>query len=250
MLKQGMLVPLVDSLPACEMLVAYGSGVFSQGQQSEDKSKLTDVLVVVDDAVAWHRANIEMNAAHYPFWLRGPERASKFQTFGGARMIFFPYVKLASLQCKYGVIGTADLIRDLTEWDALYCAGRLQKPVRLLKPPVSLDLRNALETNLSQAVGVAALLLAASRKPVLSETELFVQIARLSYDGDVRMAFAENPNKVTDIVTNNLEAFGALYRSHIDTLVKQGVLNWGKPVDLARVHVRFGVFVFCFVLIF
>lgn len=29
---------------------------------------------------------------------------------------------------KYGVVGTAMLIRDLTQWDSLFCAGRLHKP--------------------------------------------------------------------------------------------------------------------------
>ena len=34
---------------------------------------------------------------------------------------------------KYGVISLAALERDLQQWDTLYCAGRLHKPVMTLR---------------------------------------------------------------------------------------------------------------------
>ena len=222
----------VGCFPPCSMMAAYGSGVFSQG--SEDKSKLVDLLVVAKDVSEWHEKNLCLNESHYPRWMRNAARARWFQTKGGARMTFFPYVNLGGFRCKYGVIGEADLIRDLANWDTLYCAGRLHKPVRLLHAPTpSSELDTALKTNLTFAVSAAMVLLASSGRVVASEGDVYTQISRLSYDGDIRMLFAENPRKVENIVSNNLAAFNSLYRTRLDNMLDQGVLHWGKPIQMS-----------------
>ncbi len=226
----------VAALPPCEMVVAYGSGVFGQGAKSEaDPTRLTDLLVVVRDGAAWHRANQAANSEHYPPWLRGrPERAARLQRWGGAHMLFFPFVRLDSLACKYGVIEAAALRRDLDEWDALYCSGRLHKPVRLaLEPAAETGLAQAMERNCGSAVSAAVALLSVSGRAVASEEEVFLEIARLSYEGDVRMAVGEDPNKVTNIVRSNLAAFSALYRGHLERLLRDGTLAYGRPVSAA-----------------
>lgn len=56
---------------------------------------------------------------------------------------------------KYGVIGTEALCRDLTQWDALYAAGRLQKPVLTLRESRAVTAANAA----NQAAALAASLL-------------------------------------------------------------------------------------------
>ncbi|RMZ55854.1 hypothetical protein APUTEX25_003820 [Auxenochlorella protothecoides] len=42
---------------------------------------------------------------------------------------------------KYGVIRESELERDLTQWNSLYCAGRLQKPPDLLQALCALSYR-------------------------------------------------------------------------------------------------------------
>ena len=58
---------------------------------------------------------------------------------------------------KYGVIGTQLLYDDLQCWDSLYIAGRMQKPVLMLKDYAKLPL--ARKNNLDAAFAMALLLL-------------------------------------------------------------------------------------------
>lgn len=58
---------------------------------------------------------------------------------------------------KYGVIGTQLLYDDLQHWDSLYIAGRMQKPVLMLKDYAKLPL--ARKNNLDAAFTMALLLL-------------------------------------------------------------------------------------------
>ncbi len=48
--------------------------------------------------------------------------------------------------------------------------------------------------------------------------ELYHAIAGISYMGDPRMSFAENPNKVANIVSNQISNFRQLYAPLIETL--------------------------------
>jgi translocator assembly and maintenance protein 41 len=110
------------------------------------------------------------------------------------------------------VIETRDLVTDLQRWDSLYIAGRLQKPVKLLSDRTK-ELDLALQSNLKYAVNVAVTIMALETpQPSFSEKDLYLAISRLSYEGDIRMLFAEDPQKVENIVNNNFEHFAALYR--------------------------------------
>jgi mitochondrial translocator assembly and maintenance protein 41 len=91
---------------------------------------------------------------------------------------------------KYGVIETEDLLDDLYNWTSFYCAGRFQKPVLVLKSDA--QVQAAVDRNLLSALAMG-ILLSPER---YSDQDLFVKIAGLSYLGDVRMRFAENPKKV------------------------------------------------------
>lgn len=86
------------------------------------------------------------------------------------------------------------LQRDLEEWETLYLAGRLQKPVKILRQDAKLGL--ATKSNLENAIRVSLLMLPEQ----FSEEELFLKIAGLSYSGDFRMRIGENPYKVYNIV--------------------------------------------------
>ena len=107
---------------------------------------------------------------------------------------------------KYGVISLATLRQDLVDWRHLYAAGRLHKPVNILRNDGSVD--NALRQNLCSAVSVALLLL----PDEFSEMELYTTIASLSYTGDPRVGIGEHPDKVKNIVVPVLSAFRSLYQ--------------------------------------
>lgn len=113
---------------------------------------------------------------------------------------------------KYGVVSVDTLCRDLTDWDTLYLAGRLQKPVKILRDDPKVRLANHI--NLISAVRVALLLL----PQTFSEHQLYTTIAGLSYMGDPRMRFAENPHKVQNIVSNQVANFRRLYYPLIEQL--------------------------------
>lgn len=114
---------------------------------------------------------------------------------------------------KYGVVNIDTLCHDLSEWDTLYLAGRLQKPVKILRDDPRVRLAN--QINLLSAVRVALLLLPEK----FTEYQLYTTIAGISYMGDPRMRlYAENPNKVQNIVDNQLSNFRRLYSPLIDQL--------------------------------
>jgi hypothetical protein len=58
----------------------------------------------------------------------------------------------------------------------------------------------------------------------LEETTLYHTLAHLSYLGDVRVGVAEDPHKVTRIVTANLSAFQEIYRPILTRLHQRGLL--------------------------
>ena len=91
---------------------------------------------------------------------------------------------------KYGVISKGYMLEDLKTWSNLYTAGRLQKPVRILKHNTVIEA--AIKLNLESAVRTSLLMLPEK----FDEIDLYLNIAALSYVGDPRMYFGENPKKV------------------------------------------------------
>lgn len=121
---------------------------------------------------------------------------------------------------KYGVINIDTLCRDLSEWDTLYLAGRLQKPVKILRDDPRVRVAN--QINLLSALRVALLLLPEK----FSEKTLYSTIAGISYLGDPRMKlFTENPHKVHNIVANQLHNFRQLYSPLVEQLPNVNFLS-------------------------
>lgn len=96
---------------------------------------------------------------------------------------------------KYGVASLAGLQRDLASWDALYLAGRMQKPTLTLGP-LHPAVAAAQEHNLQSAVRASLLLL----PETFTLRELLHTVCGLSYAGDLRMGLAEDSKKVERIV--------------------------------------------------
>lgn len=109
------------------------------------------------------------------------------------------------------------LLRDLEEWETLYLAGRLQKPVKILRDDAKVKL--ATKQNLENAVRVALLMLPER----FAEEDLFLKIAGLSYRGDFRMLFGENPHKVYNIVYAQMDAF---HEKYVDIITELPNVNY------------------------
>ncbi|CAM9106839.1 unnamed protein product [Ascophyllum nodosum] len=219
------LTELIEAFPAVDFAFAYGSGVIQQQGYSKHVSSaselpMLDLVLAVKDSEAWHRSNLESrNSEHYSGVARllGAGRVAQLQEGFGAKMYYNTLIPITSTphrgrSMKYGVISTKHLTEDLRDWTWLYAAGRLQKPVRVIQ--ASGEVSSAIQENLVSATKVALLLLPES----FSAKELYKTIAGLSYTGDFRMYFGENPNKVRNIVASTLDRFQNLYDPAIQTI--------------------------------
>ena len=212
---------------------AYGSGVFPQTASSISSSsalhpnpspaistvqkgsgKMIDFVFGVSYTQHWHSLNLQQHRDHYSaIGSLGSSLVSRIQDKWGAGVYFNPYVTVNGTLIKYGVVNLDTLCKDLSEWDTLYLAGRLQKPVKILRDDPRVRLAN--QINLMSAVRTALLLL----PPTFSEQDLYKTIAGISYLGDPRMSLgAENLNKVANIVKHQLPNFRRLYAPLVENL--------------------------------
>ncbi|KAF3928549.1 hypothetical protein ABW21_db0207061 [Orbilia brochopaga] len=203
---------------------AYGSGVFSQGTVSSEKPMI-DLIFGVTYTQHWHSLNLTEHPDHYSFLGRlGSGVVARVQDDFGAGVYFNTYVELNGMMIKYGVVNLDTFCRDLADWETLYLAGRMHKPVKILRDDSKVRLAN--QANLLSALRVALLLLPEQ----FTEEQLYHTIAGISYMGDPRMnLFAENPHKVANIVANQLPNFRRLYSPLVDTL--PNLVFKGDPVD-------------------
>ncbi|KAK4978297.1 hypothetical protein LTR28_006480 [Elasticomyces elasticus] len=215
---------------------AYGSGVFSQSTTKSSSysdhlsphpnppeavkkwqsggGKIIDFMFGVSHTQHWHSLNMAQHPSHYSaLRYTGSYALSRIQDSFGACVYFNPYITVNGTMIKYGVVNLSTICRDLSEWDTLYLAGRLQKPVKILRDDPRVRLAN--QINLISAVRTALLMLPER----FTERELYERVAGISYMGDPRMRFrAENPKKVDNIVAAQLPNFRQLYVPLIDNL--------------------------------
>jgi len=217
---------------------AYGSGVFPQSKPTAasgttssvtsihqkaplavikaqgGQPKMIDFIFGVSYTQHWHSLNLQQHRSHYSaLGSLGSGAVSNVQDKWGAGVYFNPYITVNGTLIKYGVVNLDTLCTDLSEWTTLYIAGRLQKPVKILRDDPRVRLAN--QVNLISALRTALLLL----PPSFTEQELYSTIANISYMGDPRMSLpTEDPSKVANIVGNNLPNFRRLYGPLIDNL--------------------------------
>lgn len=207
---------ILSSFPAEHLVYcfAYGSGVFKQSNASSN-SNMIDFIFTVDDPERWHELNLKKNRSHYSAMCYfGPKAISHLQTNLASKMYFNSMVPIEDKVIKYGVISYDDLIADLLDWNFLYSAGRLHKPVQVVVPSSDSRLMSALRLNLQSAVHAALLLL----PEYFTENQLYKTITSLSYTGDFRMTFGEDKNKVSNIVGGQMSEFRLLYSPVLKTL--------------------------------
>ncbi|XP_022081193.1 phosphatidate cytidylyltransferase, mitochondrial-like [Acanthaster planci] len=194
------------------MAFAYGSGVFKQ-IGNRDKDNMIDFIFVVGNATDWHEQNLRRNPDHYSgLRLLGARNIASIQENIGASVYFNTLVRCEDRLIKYGVVSRASLIKELINWDTLYLSGRLHKPVSIVQRSSSRKLYNAIRRNLQSAFYASLLQLPES----FTEEQLFLKIAGLSYQGDFRMVFGEDKNKVSNIVKGNLDGFRSYYHDMLD----------------------------------
>jgi translocator assembly and maintenance protein 41 len=168
---------------------------------------MIDFIFGVTYSQHWHSLNMHEHRDHYSALASlGSGAVTAVQEKWGAGVYFNPYVTVNGTLIKYGVVNLDDLCTDLSTWSTLYIAGRLQKPVKILRDDPRVRLAN--QVNLISALRTALLLL----PPKFTEWELYATIANISYIGDLRMSLpAEDPSKIANIVGNNIPNFRRLY---------------------------------------
>ncbi|XP_012262379.2 phosphatidate cytidylyltransferase, mitochondrial [Athalia rosae] len=227
-----------------KLCFAYGSGVMKQKVGDLSKNML-DLVFVVGNPGQWHKENIERNPGHYAWMMQklGHKAVAHVQERWDAKIYYNTLVKTKEGRLiKYGVISEVSLIEDLLDWNVLYLAGRLHKPVQVLvKPLEESALRRALLQNLHSAVHAALIMLPEH----FSEADFYRAIASLSYNGDFRMIFGEDKNKVNNIVIPQLQRFRSLYGpvlKHFDRYIEipkadeAAVMCHQDTSPFARIH--------------
>ncbi|GIL94530.1 hypothetical protein Vretimale_762, partial [Volvox reticuliferus] len=182
------------------------------------RGPVIDFIFAVKDAHEWHQQNLSRNPDHYSWVGRlGPNVVCGVAEAVGVGVHFNTLVQLdGQMMIKYGVIEAASLERDLSLWEHLYIAGRMQKPVTPLLPAPPGPLAAAQESNLHNALAAALVLL----PPTFTEEELLRTLVGLSYRGDIRLAVgAEDPHKVARIVDGSWDA---LYSMYMPLLIQSG----------------------------
>lgn len=257
-------------------------------------SSMLDLLFVHPDPLAFHLSQLSIpNSSHYAslrHFKSWPGVLNAVQEYG-AGVWYNTLVKLpftlpnqtndqsssavtsppmqSSRMVKYGVISTKRLKQDLEQWDSLYIAGRMHKPMHLLtcsssvSSAASSNLRSALRTALllldsqtpdAEAAAVTALHSRASTKlphpsPYLlsdpststslmrfSLFSLFSRLVSLSYAGDIRMGLAENPHKVASIVHGSWNSIIPLYRKAMIEVLGEESRSAMRPDDVVEVY--------------
>ena len=175
---------------------------------------MIDFIFGVSYTQHWHSLNLQQHRNHYSaVGSLGSSFVSRIQDSWGAGVYYNTYVNVNGILIKYGVVNLDTLCRDLSQWDTLYLAGRLQKPVKILRDDPRVRLAN--QVNLISALRTALLLLPST----FTEQDLYGTIAGISYLGDPRMSLpTENANKVANIVTHQLPNFRRLYAPLIENM--------------------------------
>ena len=112
---------------------------------------------------------------------------------------------------KIGLVEFGPTMRHLIDWRSFYIPGRLHKPFKVLEVEDEMALQTFTERvkwNRVKALQVAFYL-----KP--NEThirEVLSRLVGLSYLGDLRMRWAENPRKIENIVDGQFEHLLDIYR--------------------------------------
>lgn len=198
---------IVDNREDIIAAYGYGSGFIHQAGYKDSTKKSLDLIFVVDDIKKWNSKNFKINRKDYSKYTKAIFRITpKCILKSGTSIIYNVVSGRYENDFKYGLIDKKDFLNDLYNWKHFYVCGRMQKPVYTIKSNEELD--NAIRFNRKVAL-IASLMILNEEKITLNI--LFEQICKLSYEGDVRNLFVENPNKVKNIVKGSIDEFVKIY---------------------------------------
>ncbi|MDH5533538.1 MAG: phosphatidate cytidylyltransferase [Candidatus Pacebacteria bacterium] len=216
-----------DHFGETSMVMMYGSAAFEQlGYSEEDiRSSKLDCIIAVPDIKKWQVKHGQRHPEDFPMiaHLIGPNLRSKMQ----GKKTWFIHTELPIQDGKYqrkikvGIIEQASLVNDLSNWDQFYIAGRMQKPTYIAESDQ--EIQHALYYQTMKQGLHLALLQSIGGQP-LKLRDLYITLSNLSYTGDTRMKFAEDPNKVANIVDANKWRYDLMYMSLIKEAESQGLL--------------------------
>lgn len=183
-----------------------------ESAKAKEEQPMLDFLFGVTHPSHWHDLNMIDHRDHYSFLARllGSTIVSYIGEEIGAGFWFNVECLVKGRIIKYGIISIDALCRDLNDWQSLYAAGRLHKPVKILRDEARV--RIACQVNLRSALRTSLLLLPRN----FHKRDLYETITSLSYRGDVRMKYAENPKKIKNIVEGQYDLFDKLYSPFIN----------------------------------
>ena len=196
----------ISKRPECLGVYGYGSGVFKQvGYEEDDKVQL-DLIFIVEDIKKWNVTNIEMNPTDYSKSSKKYfTKTSREKLMGLTGITYLSNIEEDGNTFKYGVVDYEAFKNSLSTWNSFYVPGRFQKTIKEFKS--NDDIRKLIIDNRRSAV-ITSLLISDSNTNVKN---LLVKLCQLSYAGDTRMAFAENPRKVLNIVEGSYDKFIDMY---------------------------------------
>lgn len=204
--KKVIIKKFSDERPVARAVYGYGSGVFRQAHTSENGRVLMDAIFIVDDLCDWHHNNMVCNPSDYSLIGRVHLSRKNISAIKGVNKItYFSEIKDGEFIFKYGVIEIDDFLRSLDTWENIFVAGRFHKPV--LEIESSSLIRDSIDYNRRSALIIACLFC----DRVVSKKGIYNKLCGLSYLGDARMAIAENPHKVENIVDGSFDILEKIY---------------------------------------
>ncbi len=210
---------------------AYGSGVLKQiGYAPEQlNSVMIDLMLVVDSTKDFHGTNLKVNISHYSSIMSSDigqrNLLEPVQRFG-AGVYFNTDIPFGDGKAKYGIVQYDRFRSDLSQWDTLYLAGRLHKPVHELIGPDE-EISELRRDNLIFALHSALLMLPEK----FNRLDLLQMIVGLSYLGDIRQGLAENPRKIRNIAEGQFEALWSMYEPLLAEVGFDDICQVLQPVD-------------------
>ena len=225
MSNKDVIKKFIEKRPKVIAAYGYGSGVFKQAGYNDNEEVQLDLIFIVEDIKKWHLENMKKNPNDYSFTGRHFFKNSKKEKLVGLTGVTYQS-NIMEDGCifKYGVVDYDHFKVALSTWNSFYMTGRFQKTIMEF---ISTDeVRRIIDYNRRSAI-IVTLLMTDSQTTI---KDLLVRLCGLSYAGDTRMAIAENPRKVLNIVEGSYDEYLKIYKQVIEQFarIKRDVVSIEK----------------------